>query len=223
MSETAPASGGRPPPAVDPACPDAELVRRIHSGDEEAFRGLYATHHAKMVRLAAVFVADLNTAEEVTQETWITVLEKIGTFEGRSALKTWIYRILTNKAKKRGIKDKRTVPFTSMGTRDESSHALDADLFLADGHWKSTPEKWGEDTPQRLAESAETRAFVLAKVEELPPKERAVVRLRDLELWTSEEVCELLEISAVYQRVLLHRGRTKLRGALAAYLQREDG
>lgn len=219
MSEPAP----RPPaPAVAPACPDAALVHRIHAGDEQAFRELYAAHHSRMVRLAAVFVSDLPAAEEVTQETWITVIEKIAAFEGRSALKTWIYRILTNKAKRRGVKDKRTVPFTSVSKNDESSHALDADLFLADGHWKSTPERWGEDTPQRLAETAETRAFVLAQIATLPPKERAVTRLRDIELWTSEEVCDLLEISAVYQRVLLHRGRTKLRGAVADYLQRED-
>lgn len=208
-------------PKVDPTCPDAPLVRRLVAGDEAAFRDLYARHHAKMVRLAAVFVADLPAAEEVTQETWITVIEKIGDFEGRAALKTWIYRILTNKAKKRGVKDKRTVPFTAMARNDEGAEALDPDLFLADGHWKSTPERWGEDTPQRLAESAETRAFVLGEIEKLPPKERAVVRLRDVELWTSEEVCELLEISAVYQRVLLHRGRTKLRGAVADFLGQE--
>lgn len=200
--------------------PDRRLVDRLRAGDEQAFRDLYLEHHRSLVRLGRVFVPDEAIAEEVVQETWVVVLRKLPGFEGRSRLRTWIYRILTNQAKKRGEKERRVVPFTAMAGQDESPEALDPGLFLPDGHWRSTPRRWQHDTPERLAESNETCDFVMAEVDKLPDKERAVVRLRDLEEWSAEEVCEVLEISAVYQRVLLHRGRTKLRGALDEYLTR---
>ncbi len=199
-----------------------DLVRRLAAGEEETFRELYAKYSTSMVRLANVFVADEATAEEVTQETWLTVLQKIEQFEGRASLKTWMFRILTNKAKKRGIKDKRIVPFTSIKKSEDGPHVLDPALFKPDGHWKVPPVRWNSDTPEKMAEHAETRAFVTQQVESLPPKERAVVRLRDLELWSSQEVCELLEIEAGYQRVLLHRGRNRMRVALGEYLQRGE-
>jgi RNA polymerase sigma-70 factor (ECF subfamily) len=174
-----------------------------------------------MVRLARVFVPDQQIAEEVAQETWITVFQKVSDFEGRASLKTWIFRILTNKGKKRGIKEKREVPFTSMSKGDEDREALSADLFLPDGHWKSTPKRWEHETPERLVESEQTRAFILEEIEKLPEKERAVVRLRDIDLFDAAETCLVLEISPVYQRVLLHRGRTRMRATLARFLEQE--
>lgn len=207
--------------SLSPACPDFDLVRRLLSGDEAAFSDLYARSHASMVRLASLFVADSRSAEEVVQETWITVFEKLSSFEGRARLRTWVYRILVNKAKKRGMQEKREVPFTALSRASEEDNPVDPEWFLADGHWKSTPRRWEHETPERLVESQHTRDFVLGLVADLPDKERAVVRLRDLEEWSSEEVCEVLEISPVYQRVLLHRGRTRMRAALARFLDQE--
>lgn len=208
------------PAAILPSSPEYDLVHRLLAGDEASFRELWTRYQPSMVRLARVFVPDQQIAEEVVQETWITVFQKIASFEGRASLKTWIFRILTNKGKKRGLKEKREVPFTSLGREgEESPTALDPDWFLPDGHWRSTPRRWERDTPERLVEGEETRAFVLGEIEELPEKERAVVRLRDVDEWTAAEVCEVLEISPVYQRVLLHRGRTRLRASLARYLE----
>jgi RNA polymerase sigma-70 factor (ECF subfamily) len=160
-------------------------------------------------------------AEEVVQETWLRVLGALDRFEGRSSLKTWVFRILTNTAKTRAQREGRVIPFSSLqdpGRVQEA--AVDADRFLPDDHphhpggWSSPPTALPEE--QLLA--AETRARIAAAIEELPANQRAVITLRDVQGWDSAEVCNALDITEVNQRVLLHRARAKVRNALEGYL-----
>ena len=178
-------------------------------------------YNASLLRVAQIYVASRAVAEDVVQETWIGVLNGIDRFEGRSSLKTWIFRILTNIAKTRGQREGRTVPFSALERPDAVPEAaVDADRFLpADherwpGHWSSKPEPWPEE---RLL-AAETREVVERAIEQLPPAQRAVISLRDVEGWSSEETRNALGVSETNQRVLLHRARSKLRQALEDYL-----
>jgi RNA polymerase sigma-70 factor (ECF subfamily) len=177
------------------------------------------------VRVARIYVSTQAAAEEVAAETWLAVLNGLDRFEGRSSLKTWIFRILTNIAKTRAQRDGRTLPFSALqdpGRVPEA--ALDADRFLDPehprwpGHWAVRPEPWPEDA----LVAAETQAVVAEAIEALPPAQRAVISLRDVEGWSSEEVRNALELSETNQRVLLHRARSKVRRALESYLG-EDG
>ncbi len=178
-------------------------------------------YNASLLRVALIYVATRAVAEDVVQETWIGVLNGIDRFEGRSSLKTWIFRILTNIAKTRGQRERRTVPFSALERPDAVPEAaVDADRFLPPdherwpGHWASRPEPWPEE---RLL-AAETRAVVERAIDELPPAQRAVISLRDIEGWSSEEARNALGISETNQRVLLHRARSKVRQALEDYL-----
>lgn len=210
--------------AVDPSCPEYELVCRLASGDEAAFAEVYARHHRALVRLARVYLASEASAEDVAQETWIAVMRALPKFEGRASLKNWIFRILANRAKTRARKEGKQLPFSSVGGEgDLDRSTVEPAWFQPDGHWISIPRRWAEDTPERLVSSAETVALLEAELEKLPAKERAVVQLRDFQGWGSEEVCNVLEISAVYQRVLLHRGRSRLRHALAPVIHPPEG
>jgi RNA polymerase sigma-70 factor (ECF subfamily) len=189
---------------------DAAVIAALRARDERVFAELMRMYNASLLRVALIYVATRAVAEDVVQETWIGVLNGIDRFEGRSSLKTWIFRILTNIAKTRGQREGRTVPFS----------ALDADRFLPPdherwpGHWASRPEPWPEE---RLL-AAETRAVVERAIEQLPPAQRAVISLRDVEGWSSEEARNALGISETNQRVLLHRARSKVRQALEDYL-----
>ena len=200
---------------------ESQLLEALRAGDEGAFEELVREHHAALVRVARIYVSTTATAEEVAQETWLGVLNGIGRFEGRSSLRTWIFRILTNIAKTRAVRDGRTLPFSALqdpGRVPEA--AVDADRFLDPehprwpGHWALKPEPWPEDA----LVTAETRERLAQAVESLPASQRAVISLRDLEGWDSEEVCNALGISETNQRVLLHRARSKVRQALEPYL-----
>lgn len=204
---------------------DAELLEALRAGDEDAFRALVREYQPSLVRVARIYVSTQAVAEEVAQETWLGVLKGLDRFEGRSSLRTWIFRILTNIAKTRGKRDGRTLPFSALqdpGRVPEA--AVDADRFLDPehprwpGHWAARPEAWPEDA--LLA--AETRERLAEAIEELPASQRAVISLRDIEGWSSEEVRNALDLSETNQRVLLHRARSKVRAALESYLQ-EDG
>ena len=197
---------------------DLRLVAAIRAGDQRAFLSLVERHHRAMVRLAGAYVPP-GAAEEVTQEAWIGVLKGLHKFEGRSSLKAWIFRILINCAQFRGSREARAIPFSAL--EDDSSEAavgkerfLDADHPRWPGHWASYPAPWSED---RLL-SEETLAMVAKAMDGLPHAQREVMRLRDVEGWTSAEVCEALEISEANQRVLLHRARAKVRQALEPYV-----
>jgi RNA polymerase sigma-70 factor (ECF subfamily) len=210
---------------------DVHLIELLRSGNESAFESLVDCHSAAMLRLAKVFVTTQAVAEEVVQETWMGVLEGLSRFEGRSSLKTWIFRILANHAKTRAQREGRSIPFSSLPDvdtaviSDSSEPAVDPDRFLpADhqrpGHWISFPSDWREMPEERLL-SQETRACIDRTIEVLPPGQREVIILRDIEGWTSDETCSLLGISAANQRVLLHRARSKVRGALESYFEKE--
>jgi len=204
---------------------DASLVEALRAGDEEAFRELVREYQPSLVRVARIYVSSQAVAEEVAGETWLAVLKGLDRFEGRSSLRTWIFRILTNIAKTRAKRDGRTLPFSALqdpGRVPEA--AVDADRFLDPehprwpGHWAVKPETWPEDA--LLA--AETRDRLQDAIEALPASQRAVISLRDIEGWSSEEVRNALDLSETNQRVLLHRARSKVRAALESYLQ-ENG
>lgn len=201
---------------------DAALVKRLLDGDEAAFTGLVELYHGRLLRLALVFVSDRGSAEEVVQDTWLAVLTGLRSFEGRSGLKTWIFSILSNRAKTRGRRDKRSVPFSALTTPDsDDDPAVDPSRFTTGGMWSAPPERWAEETPERLLLRQETRALVDQTIGELPAAQRAVITLKDVEGLDSAEVCNILEISETNQRVLLHRARARVRTALEQYLQRK--
>jgi len=210
-------------PSAPAEVEDARLVASLRKGDEGAFAALLDRYHASLVRVATTYVRDRAVAEEVAQETWLGVVQGIGRFEGRSSLKTWIFRILTNIAKTRGEREGRTIPFTALVPLDEDEPSVPAERFLDashpvwPGHWASAPASWDEVPEQRLA-SSETMALIRTAIEALPPLQAQVITLRDVEGWESGEVRELLGVSEVNQRVLLHRARSKVRAALEAYL-----
>jgi RNA polymerase sigma-70 factor, ECF subfamily len=199
-----------------PADPDAPLLDRLREGDEAAFMELVERHHAALVRLARSFVSSRAVAEEVAQETWLGVLNGLDRFEGRSSLKTWIFRILVNRAKTRGERESRSVPFSSLDD-PEGEPSVDPDRFLEAGAWSSPPRAWEGEPVERLL-AGEAREVIDAAIAELPPLQRQVITLRDLEGLDADETVDLLEVSDGNQRVLLHRARSKVRQALEDYL-----
>jgi RNA polymerase sigma-70 factor (ECF subfamily) len=204
------------------AAAEVEVVAALRRGDEEAFTALVSEHSASLLRVAQDFVNTRAVAEEVVQETWLSLLKGIDGFEGRSSLKTWLFRILVHKAKARGAKEARTIPFSSL-TVDDDERAVPEDRFFgADnrwaGHWASPPVPLSS-VPESHILAREARDRIAAALETLPERQRIVVKLRDVAGWDAPEVCEALDLTALNQRVLLHRGRAKLRAALERYLR----
>ena len=198
---------------------EAKLVEKLRAGDEEAFMELIRGLNPSLLRVARMFVPTSALAEDVVQETWLAVLKGIDRFEGRSSLKTWIFRILTNTAKTRGERERRSVPFSTLDTEEGGFEpAVERSRFTGTGHWAVLPRAWPED---RLLAN-ETRSLIERAIERLPPSQRAVITLRDVEGWTADEVRNALELSETNQRVLLHRARAKVRGALEQYLPEEQ-
>jgi len=198
---------------------DAKLVERLRAGDEEAFMELIRELNPSLLRVARMFVPTSALAEDVVQETWLAVLNGIDRFEGRSSLKTWIFRILTNTAKTRGERERRSVPFSTLDPEEGGFEpAIERSRFTGTGHWAVLPRAWPED---RLLAN-ETRSMIERAIERLPPSQRTVITLRDVEGWTADEVRNALELSETNQRVLLHRARAKVRGALEQYLSEEQ-
>jgi RNA polymerase sigma-70 factor, ECF subfamily len=198
---------------------DEETLAALQRGDERVFVELVQQHQALMLRIALRYVRNRTVAEEVAQETWLGVLNGLERFEGRAALKTWIFRILTNRAITRAQREARAVPFSSLGDDAEGEPAVEPDRFRPEsdrwaGGWKSFPQPLPEE---RLLER-ETLAMIEAAIAALPERQHTVIVMRDVEGWTAEEVCQSLEISQANQRVLLHRARSKVRGCLEAYL-----
>ena len=195
---------------------DRALVDRLRAGDEATFTLLVRTHHASLRRVARHFVSSDALAEEVAQECWGAVLEGLAAFEGRSSLRTWMFRILVNRAKTRGVRESRSVPMSALGADDDDEGggpAVEPDRFKPDGHWASPPSALGTD-PEALLANSQLGAALTSALAQLPERQRAIVVLRDVEGWSSEEVCNVLGLSETNQRVLLHRARSKLRKVL---------
>ena len=200
---------------------EAELLEALRAGDEDAFAELVREYHPSLVRVARIYVPTQAAAEEVAAETWLAVLNGLDRFEGRSSLRTWIFRILTNIAKTRAVRDGRTLPFSALQDPARVPEAaVDADRFLDPehprwpGHWAARPEPWPEDA----LIASETRDVIAEAIEALPASQRTVITLRDVQGWSSDEVRNALDLSETNQRVLLHRARSKVRAALESYL-----
>lgn len=203
---------------------DLDLVSRLRQGDEPAFTSLVDHYHTSLVRLALAHVSDRSVAEEVVQESWIGVIEGLDRFEGRASLKTWIFRIVTNKAKTRGVRESRHTTFSDCGGSDEDADgpAVDPSRFRASGqwadYWNIYPQPWDEDTPEKCLLTKEGSRYLEQAIQRLPSKLRQIIILRDVEGLDSQEVCSVLAISEGHQRVLLHRARAKVRQALEHYV-----
>ncbi len=209
----------------DTTAAERRLLERLRKGDEAAFAELVAEHTPALLRVARSYVSSQAVAEEVVQETWLGVLKGLDRFEGRSSMRTWVFRILTNRAQTRGAGESRTVPFATLAARElsEGFSAVDPERFLpADHdrwphHWAAPPRRW-DTSPEDALAHAETLRLVREAIEGLPPTQRMVITMRDLEGWPAEEVCEVLEVSSANQRVLLHRARSVVRSALEEHL-----
>lgn len=195
---------------VKPADEDLCLLTRLRDGDEDAFVTLVSRNHDSMLRLARTFVHSHAVAEEVVQETWIGVLRGIDRFEGRSSLRTWLLAILVNRARTVGTREARTV--AASGSEGFVA-AVDASRFDSSGAWSSPPEQWTDAVEERIG-AASLRSEILAALAGMPERQRAVVMLRDVDGLRSDEVCDVLDLTAANERVLLHRGRSRLRQAL---------
>jgi RNA polymerase sigma-70 factor (ECF subfamily) len=202
---------------------EAKLVEALRRGEEGAFAELISRYSSPLLRVAMTYTGSRAVAEEVVQETWLGVLHGLDRFEGRSSLKTWIFKILTNIAATRAARERRSVPFSALAAREveDGEPSVDPDRFFPPdhdrwpGHWALGPTRW--ETPEAGLLGAEVREVMLREIHRLPQAQRTVISLRDIEGWSAEEVCDALEVSEGNQRVLLHRARSKVRAALEEY------
>ena len=191
---------------------DVELLARLRKGDEQAFVMLVARYQQHLLRLARSFVPSQAVAEEAVQDTWMGVVRGLEGFEGRSSFKTWLFQILVNRAQSAGSRERSNIPL-------ERLPVVDPLRFDAQGHWADPVDRWAEDVEDRL-DAVTWLPILKAAIDDLPPGQRQVVLLRDIEGLSSEEACSVLGISAGNQRILLHRGRSRLRGLLEADMER---
>jgi RNA polymerase sigma-70 factor (ECF subfamily) len=201
---------------------DRDAVEALRAGDERVFRDLFERHYPMMKRVARGYVPSDAVADEVVQETWLAVVTGIDRFGERSALSTWILSILINRAKSHGLRERRSLPLSSTAAAD--GPAVDPERFQGDedawpGHWSTPPRPWQK--PDRRLLSLEARERLKSALAELPSRQRLVVGLRDVDGLAASEVCDLLGLSEENQRVLLHRGRSRLRARLEAYIGSE--
>jgi RNA polymerase sigma-70 factor (ECF subfamily) len=207
---------------------DAELVEALRRGDQGAFAELVDELTPALMRVALAHVPSRAVAEDVVQDTWVGVIKGIDGFEGRSALRTWIFQILLNTARTRGVREKRTLPFSFFGRRREEGRdqpAVDSDRFQGrdgqrPGWWARPPAEW-EGVEARI-ENNEVRDLLLEAIAALPPRQRDVIVLRDLQGYSAEEACNVLGLTETNQRVLLHRARSKVRAALESHVGAEQ-
>ncbi|HEY7595141.1 MAG TPA: sigma-70 family RNA polymerase sigma factor [Actinophytocola sp.] len=200
--------------------PDRALVTALRAGDDAMFARVLDAWSSSMLRLARSFVSTHASAEEVVQDTWLAVLKGLHGFEGRAAFRTWVYRILVSTAKKRGVREQRSVPWSSVAadgpTVDPSWFRGPEDPYP--GGWREFPAAWA--SPEEAALSGEIHTVLAGILDELPARQRAVLSLRDVSGHTAQEVCDLLDVTPANQRVLLHRARAAVRERLAGYLAR---
>jgi RNA polymerase sigma-70 factor, ECF subfamily len=196
---------------------ERELVAALQAGDERAFATLVDRYHSTLVRVAMTFVRDRHVAEDVAHDTWLGVIRGIDRFRGESSLKTWIFRILTNIATSRAVRERRTIPFSALGGDDDP--AVDEERFhpvghRSAGHWATPPTSW----PDQIVAAKETLDCIRAAIETLPAMQQRVITLRDVEGWSPDEICTVLGLTVENQRVLLHRARSKVRAAIERHL-----
>jgi RNA polymerase sigma-70 factor, ECF subfamily len=199
--------GGHPDRDGASILDEVELLARLRAGDEDAFAVLVDRHHAGMVRLAMTHVRSRAVAEEVAQDAWMGMLRGLDGFEGRSSLRTWLYRIVVNRAISAGLHERRHVPVEISEFEDNNGR------FAQDGHWVTPPVHWTDEVLERIS-APEVAARIRQLIDQLPLAQRQVVTLRDVERLSSDEVCETLRITEGNQRVLLHRARTRIRTLL---------
>src|SRR5262245_16944345 len=206
--------------ALQTRADEAALLERLRGGDETAFAGLVAGLYGTMLTVARSYVKDRAVAEEVVQETWLAVINGLDRFEGRSSLKTWILSILVNRAKTRGAREARSVPFAALAPEDDAP-AVDPQRFRGPdeqytGGWRAFPANW--QAADQLVQDRETIRVCMRAISELPLTQQTVIRMRDVEGYSSEEVCATLDVSEANQRVLLHRARSRVRSALERHI-----
>ena len=212
---------------LKPLPDDAVVIKGLQEGNEHIFEMVVDRFSGSLLRLALAYVPSRAVAEEVVQETWLGVFEGIGRFEGRSSFQTWLFRILSNRAKTRGVRESRYESI-GLGTADdpEEGPSLESSLFVTEGsgtgHWKVPPRDWEADTPERALLSKECRETIESAITALPSMQRQVMTLRDLEGVSSEDICNIVGISETNQRVLLHRARNKVRRLLNHYMGHEE-
>ena len=197
--------------------PDRDLLVRLRAGDERAFVELVDAYDRRLRRLAREFVRTDALAADVVQETWLAVVRGLDRFEGRSSLKTWIFRILVNRARTRGVREARQVPFSSLEGDDERGPSVDPSYFEDDGTWRTPPSRL-QTEPEGQLLAKELRGEIGAVIDDLPAQQRTVILMRDVAGLDGPEVAEALGISEVNQRVILHRARTRVRDALTGYV-----
>ncbi len=218
-----PAGDGRDHASALPS--DEAIVARLRAGDEAMFALVLDAWSSGLLRAARAYVSTRESAEDVVQDTWLAVIRGVDRFEGRSSLRTWVYRIMINTAKSRGAKDKRTMPMTDL-TPDDTGPTVDPARFRGpddpyEGHWKDFPPQW--PSVETEVESRQLQARIEEAVARLPDRQRIVITLRDIEGYSAEEVCAALEVSAANQRVLLHRARAAVRADLESYFTADEG
>lgn len=198
---------------------DEQSVDSLRAGDQEAFRALVLKHHGALVRLADTIVKNRSAAEDVVQETWLAVFANIGKFERKAALSTWIIAILINKAKTAAKREGRYTPLAVEWEEGSDVGGSSGDRFTADGHWINRPIPFDGLSPERIIAGRQLWTHVREMIDRLPPAQRAVLIMRDVEDRSSAETCRLLELSQDNQRVLLHRARTRIRNDIESLLE----
>ncbi len=194
---------------------DSEIIARLKAGDEATFLGLVRRHQDTMIRVSMRYCRSRSVAEEIVQDSWVAVLDGLDRFEGRSSFKTWMYRIVVNRSITRAKREGKVVPLSSMAPEGEDK-VVDPSRFSADGSWVDPPLSWGT-APDRQSDDEEIKRLVTEAIAKLPERQGLVIKLRDVQGLSGEDVCNLLDISPTNQRVLLHRARSKVRELLEDY------
>lgn len=193
---------------------ETDLIKQLIDGDEKAYRYVVQAYHNNMLYVARSIVGT-SIADEVIQEAWVSVIKALPKFEGRSSLKTWILRIVSNSAKTRLRKESRSIAVGDAA--DMEALSVPSERFQENGHWSAPPQQWNIATPDALLASNELKTVIYATIDKLPPIQQSIISLRDMEGMAMLEICKVLDITESNSRVLLHRARAKIWQAIEKY------